>query len=69
MTAQGCKESELPEEYKGQQVSIDFAGPLRPKTKAGHCYFLLARNNHTEIKMIWAMRSSLEENVLECLRE
>ncbi len=69
MMAKGCEESELPKEYKGQQVSIDFAGPLRPKTKTGNCYFLLAIDNHTKMKMIWPMRSALEEKVVECLRE
>lgn len=69
MTAKGAKESHLPQEYAGQEVSIDFAGPLRPKTKNGNCYFLLAIDNHTKMKMVWPMSTALEKNVVECLKE
>lgn len=69
MTARGSQESELPKDFRGQQISLDFAGPIRPQTKAGNCYFLLAIDNHTKRIMIWAMKSALEQNVINCLRE
>ncbi len=69
MTARGSQESELPKDFRGRQLSIDFAGPIRPRTKAGNCYFLLAVENHTGKIMIWAMKSALEQNVVNCLRE
>lgn len=69
MTAKGCEESELPKEYPSQQISIDFAVLLCPKTKKGNCYFLLAIDNHTKKTMIWPLRSALEAKVVECLTE
>ncbi|MGL5903999.1 MAG: RNase H family protein, partial [Cetobacterium sp.] len=68
MTAKGAHDSELPKEFRNQEVSIDFAGPMR-KTKLGNCYFLLAIDNHTKMKMIWPMRSAKVENVVECLKQ
>ncbi len=69
MTARGSQESELPKDFRGQQISMDFAGTIRPQTKAGNCYFLLAIDNHTKRIMIWAMKSALERNLINCLRE
>ncbi len=69
MTARGSQESEATEGLPWVSLSIDFAGPIRPRTKAGNCYFLLAVENHTGKIMIWAMKSALEQNVVNCLRE
>ncbi len=44
MTSRGCKESELPKVYKNQEVSIDFAGPLRPMTKQMFFFIFYSRS-------------------------
>lgn len=69
MTNRHVDRFKIPADFYGQQISKNFAGPLRKQTKNKNLYFLLIIYNFSKHKMIWPCKRETAEVVLSYLEE
>lgn len=56
-------------DHENDEISMDFAGPIRPQTKKKNCYFLLITDNASEYTQIFPCKQATEEVVIESLQQ